>query len=172
MMAGVTAFVLVLAVFGVVFLAPGDEATHLVLDDARAYAPGSVEFVGGHNLFVVRLGQSEFYALSDLDAPNRVAPGRRCRVQVVPADDPALPGMLARWQPRMSSSAAGSTLLLREACNNAVYDVTGVRLDADGRNLDRYPVEINGDGHLSVNLARRHCSERREGELTSEVDCG
>jgi hypothetical protein len=71
----------------------------------------------------------------------------------------------------MSDEAAGSTVVFRESCNNAVYDVTGVRLDTEGRNLDRHPVSITDDGFLSVNVARRVCTERTAEELRAEVDC-
>jgi len=56
----VSAVAFVVAVFGffaflIVFLESGADSGKVQLEDAEAYAPGSVEFVGEENLFLVRL---------------------------------------------------------------------------------------------------------------------
>jgi len=162
---------LAFATLAVLFLDSGADDGKLVLDDADSYAPGSVEFAAQRNFYLVRLGQGDYYALADLDAANRAAPQRRCRVAPIPASDPALPGLLASYGSRLSARAAGSTLLFREGCNGAVYDVTGVRLDAEAPNLDRYPVSIRSDGRLVIDVRKRTCSERRGGNVAAPVAC-
>jgi hypothetical protein len=145
---------------GVVFLESGSDDGKATLDPVRSYALGSVTYVSARNLFVVRLATGDVYALADLDAANRASASRRCRVGPVAATDPALPELLEKLGSRLSPEAAGSTLVFREDCFGAVYDVTGLRLDADDANLDRYPVEIDGKGNVVVNTARRQCSRR------------
>ncbi|MBI2766176.1 MAG: hypothetical protein HYX53_09725 [Chloroflexi bacterium] len=168
-LAAAAALSVAIIVFVLNFLSSPDGGK-TVLDDAAAYAPGSVQFISTQNIFIVRLGDT-YLALSDLDAANRATPQRRCRVQPLFAGDPALAALLARYQSRVSPAAAGTSFLFRESCNNAIYDVTGVRLDADGPNLDRHPTDVNGAGRLRVNMARRSCSERREDTLAAAVAC-
>jgi hypothetical protein len=141
------------------------------LDPVRSYALGSVTYVAARNLFVVRLATGDFYALADLDAANRASASRRCRVGPVAATDPALPGLLEKLGSRLSPEAAGSTLVFREDCFGAVYDVTGLRLDADEGNLDRYPVVLDGKGNVVVNTAKRQCSRRDAAALFATIGC-
>lgn len=166
----VVAILVVVVVAGVGFLESGTEGGLVPLRQAASYGRGTVTFAGEHNLYVVRLENGDFLALADLDAANRANPGRRCRVAPIPTDDPALRGLLAQYGPRMSPGAAGSTLLFRETCNSALYDFTGVRLDQDGRNLDRYQTDIR-DGKLAVNLGTRTCSTREGQALATPVPC-
>ncbi len=112
----VSAVAFVVAVFGffaflIVFLESGADSGKVQLEDAEAYAPGSVEFVGEENLFLVRLANGQYLALSDLDAANRARPERRCRVAPVPPSDARLQGSLERYGSRMGADAAGSTLV-------------------------------------------------------------
>jgi hypothetical protein len=163
----VSALAFVVAVFGffaflIVFLESGADTGKVRLEDAEAYAPGSVEFIGEENLFLVRLADGEYLALADLDAANRARPERRCRVAPMQVTDARLPAILQRYGARMSADAAGSTLIFREECAGALYDVTGLRLDSDGRNLDRYPVTVDSTGHLVVDTAKRQCSQREQ----------
>lgn len=167
------AFVAVLGVFlfaAIGFLESGSDGGWTRLEEAASYGPGTVEFVGEHNIFAVRLGDGEFLALSDLDAANRASPGRHCRVAPVPTNDPALPGLVDEYRARMSPDASGSTLIFRESCNNALYDFTGVRLDQDGRNLDRYTTSVR-DGDLAVSLGKRQCTARQGSTLAAPVPC-
>lgn len=160
-----TALAVLVLLFGVgsclvVYWESGADTGELRLELAEAYGRGTVQFVPARNFFVARLMDGSFLALADLDAANRANPARRCRVQVVAGTDPALPGLLEQFGNRMSPPARGSSLLFRETCNGAVYDFTGVRLDADGPNLDRYATSIDVTGHLVVNVSQRTCSER------------
>lgn len=163
--------VLGLGAFLIVFLESGADTGRVRLEEADAYAPGTVDFVGEENLYLVRLAGGDFLALADLDAANRARPERRCRVAPLPVTDTRLPGILERYGGRMSAAAAGTTLVFREECDGAMYDVTGLRLDADGRNLDRYPVSIDQAGHVVVDTSKRECSERRETAQYAEVEC-
>ncbi len=169
LMAAIGAGIIGLAIVLVAWLSSG--STTVALDDARAYAVGSVEFVPARNLFVVRLTEIEYLALDDLDAANRANQGRRCRVQPLAAADPARAALVQQYASRMSPAAAGSTFVFRESCNNAVYDVAGVRLDTDGPNLDRHPVDIDEQGRLTVNIAKRVCTERSGAKLSQPREC-
>ncbi|MCO5203307.1 MAG: hypothetical protein M9925_16620 [Chloroflexi bacterium] len=151
-----------LAAFLIVFLESGADTGKVRLEDAEAYAPGSVEFIGEEHLFLVRLADGAYLALADLDAANRARTERRCRVAPMQLTDARLPGILARYGAVMSDDAAGSTLVFREECGGALYDVTGLRLDAEGRNLDRYPVSIDSAGRVVVDTAKRQCSQREQ----------
>jgi hypothetical protein len=135
------------------------------------YLPDTATYVGERNFYLVKLGQNDYYALADLDAANRANGVRRCRAVPVASSDPALPELVERYRRRLSPAAAGSTLLFREVCNHAIYDVTGTRLDADAANLDRYPVSVRGDGRVVVDLSRRQCSAREAGALAVERAC-
>ena len=158
------------AFFFVGFLESGADYGRQPLDPAESYAPGTVSYVPKHSLYVAREADRTFLAFSDLDAANRAAP-TRCRVAQVALADPLLPGLLQQYASRMSPQAAGSTLLLRESCNRAVYDATGLRLDAEGPNLDRLAVGVDGQGRLTVDLTRRTCTERTSVQLFSPVTC-
>jgi len=144
----VTALAALVFLFGigsclVVYWESGADTGKVRLELAEAYGPGTVQFVGAHNLYIARLADGAFLALADLDAAN-----------------PALPALLDRYRGRLSTEARGSTLIFREDCNGALYDFTGIRLDADGPNLDRYPTSIDTDGYLVVDTSRRTCTVR------------
>jgi hypothetical protein len=158
-------------VFVFIFTSSSSNTGDIVLRPADSYAMGSVEFVAERNFFVVRLPRSGFLALADMDADNRASEGRRCRVGVVPGNDPALPGLLERHEANMGSEAVGTTLVFREACNGAVFDVTGQRISGEGPNLDRYAARVNDAGELVVNVSRRECSESAGRGLRTEVRC-
>ena len=159
------------AACAIVFLESGADSGTFQLDPAEAYAPGSVEFVGERNLFVVRTPDGEYFALLDLDAANRANQGTRCRVQLVPRSDPELVAIQSRHQSQFSSQAAGLAIVFREDCNGALYDATGVRLDnEDARNLDRYRVDVAANGRLEVRAARR-CTRRSGTDLFLDVRC-
>jgi hypothetical protein len=157
--------------FALRFLDSGADTGEMMLDVEAAYMPGTATYVGARNFYLVRLGLRDFYALADLDAANRANAVRRCRAVPVQPMDPSLPGLIERLQGRMSPAATGSTLVFREDCFGAVYDVTGVRLDGEGPNLDRYPVTVNAQGRVVVDVADRECTVRTEMELSREVTC-
>ena len=159
------------AVLLIVFLDSGSDTGMMVLEQREAYGRGTVEYIGERNFYLVRLGDGSFLALSDLDAANRASTQRRCRAAPIPTSDPALPGLLDRYRARLSPAATQSTLLFREDCNGAIYDLTGARLDQDGPNLDRYPVSIRKDGKVGVDLARRQCTRRTAEAASAEVAC-
>ena len=161
----VTALAALVFLFGigsclVVYWESGADTGKVRLELAEAYGPGTVQFVGAHNLYIARLPGGAFLALADLDAANRANPARRCRVYPIPAADPALPALLDRYRGRLSTEARGSTLIFREDCNGAIYDFTGIRLDADGPNLDRYRTSIDPNGYLVVDTSQRTCTAR------------
>ncbi len=167
----VAVFLVAGVVFFVGFLESGSSTGEVVLRDARSYAPGSVARVAERGFFIVRLGDGSYLALVDLDAANRAASDRRCKVAQVPLDDPALVGILERYGARRAPDATALALVFRETCNGALYDAAGTRLDRDDRNLDRYDVSVNDEGLLVVNTARRSCSERTPDEVLVEVEC-
>jgi hypothetical protein len=171
-MAAALAVMIGLGLFMILFLESGADRGQVVLRDYRTYQEGTVEYVGERNFFVVRLGDGAFVALADLDHANQQAQGRRCRVQPVSASDPALPDMLREYRSRFSARAEGATLLFREACNGAVYDVTGLRVDSEGRNLDRFVVGVNDSSELVVDTSKRRCTEATAASDFTEVRCG
>ena len=161
-----------LAIFFVVFLESGADDGQLELQHEAAYDEGSVSFVGERNIYLVRLDGDDFYALHDLDAANRSNAQRRCRVTPIPTNDPGLPALLDQHRAAMSPQARGSTLLFRESCNNAVYDVTGLRLDdPSAPNLDRYPVAIRSNGRVVIDLTERICTRRTPTGPFTPVPC-
>lgn len=164
------AFVVVI-VLAVQYFESGATA-RAVLDDAESYPVGTYEFVPEHNIFIVRLRDGTHLALDDLDAANRANPAVRCRVQpVTPAMGASFTALRDQYARRMSPDAAGANLVFRETCNGAVYDYAGIRLDADGPNLDRHNVAINDDGRLTVNVVTRECSERTDDDLSAPRTC-
>lgn len=160
-----------IALFMIVYLESGADTGRMVLRDYRSYAEGIIEYVGERNFYVVRLGDGSFLALDDLDAANRAAEGRRCRVQPLSPADPALPDLLATYRSRFSDHASGANVVFREDCNRAVYDAAGLRLDGEGRNLDRYGVGVNEDMQLVVDVSRRICTEATPADDFTEVAC-
>lgn len=154
-----------------IFLDSGADTGDVPLQTADAYAAGTVTYVNEQNVFVVRLRDGSFLALADLDFANRKSAVRKCRVQTLDQADPALAGLLDRYRAKFSPQAAGSTLLFAEACNGAIYDITGARLNGDGPNLDRYPTNVDAAGLLSVNVAKRQCSERRGNDPFAVLTC-
>jgi len=169
------AAVVVLAIgmlaFLIVFLESGADTGRVKLEHVETYPRGTVHFIGEENLYLVRLMDGSLLALDDLDAANRARPERRCRVAILAGTDPRLPGIVEEFGTRMSPAAKGSTLVFREDCDGAVYDFTGLRLDAEGRNLDRYPVSIDATGAVVVDTSKRECSQREGAELFAKSSC-
>lgn len=169
--AGTLVILALIVMAAIAFLESGANTGRMVLEREEAYAPGSVEFIGAKNFHLVRLADGQFLALSDLDAPNRANAQRRCRVAPIPANDPALPNLIGEYRTRMSPPAAGSTLLFREDCNHAIYDVAGLRLDENAANLDRYRVGVDDSGRVTVDLSKRTCSVRSEAQAFAATTC-
>lgn len=169
MVAAVVA-IIAIVIFGVQYLESGTR-TKAILGQAASYAPGSITFESDYNIYIVRMADGTFFALSDLDAANRESPGRRCRVAPIPTNDPDLPGILERYRNAFSPRAAGATAVFREDCNGALYDVTGVRLNGEGPNLDRHDVEIDDSGFLRVNTSVRRCTQRIDGNPYAPIEC-
>lgn len=157
--------------FGIVFLESGADTGEIRLDQAEAYAPGTAEFLGEHNLFLVRLADGSFLALDDLDAANRASQGTRCRVGLANVEASGLGASPQTLRSRMSPEAAGSRAVLRETCFGAVYDLAGIALLEDARNLDRYTVEVTGSGIVVVDRSERTCSVRTGNQWFSPVRC-
>jgi hypothetical protein len=169
---GVVVLLIVGGVCAAVFLESGADSGKVQMEDADAYAPGSFTYNSDVNFFVTRAPNGDFFALDDLDAANRAAEGRRCRVQIVPLEDPDQARLLAEYQTAMSPQGRGLDIILRENCNGAVYDGTGVRLDALGeRNLDRFAVGEAANGRLEVSTGERLCSRREGAALFAQVEC-
>jgi hypothetical protein len=160
-----------MAVFAVTYLESGTSTGKVTLDLARAYQPGTISPQPEHNLYLIRLNDRRFFALSDLDAANRDADGRRCRVAPIDVSDPALPGIVTRYRTATGPDSVGLALFFREECNGAIYDATGIRVDQDGRNLDRHPVSLDAAGKVIVDLGKRTCSEREGATLAADVTC-
>jgi hypothetical protein len=170
LLAGGAALVAAFAVVLVIFLDSGAEGSRLILREAEAYRPGSVEFVTGRDLYLVRMGDGTFYALSNLSPP---VPGeqRPCRVQPASSTTPAIAGALEAAGVQASPASAGSTFFFIDECRGTLFDVTGVRMETTGRNLARYPTAVGSDGRLAVQLDRRTCTLREPGRLDVPVDC-
>ena len=168
---GAVVLVVLIVAFGLIFLNSGADHGTVVLNDAADYAPGSEQYISAHNFFIVRLGDGSFVALADLDAANRTNTSRQCRVAPVLPGDASLPGLISTLSSRMSPLASGSTLVFREDCFNAVYDITGTRLDKDAPNLDRFATSIDSSGRLNVDLAKRSCSQRSGADLALPISC-
>jgi hypothetical protein len=158
-------------VFFVVFLNGGSASSTVTLAAADSYAPGTVTYNGDHRFYIVRLKEGQFIILADMDAANEASTTRKCRVQPLKPDDPKLLPMLNQYGPKMSPQAQSTTFLFREACNGAVYDITGVRLDGTGPNLARYASEIDPGGKLVVDLRSKHCSLRGSTNFFAPTAC-
>ena len=169
-MAAVVVALIAIAVFAVTYLESGSEDGKVRLELAASYGPGTFVSVPAHHLYLIRLADRRFVALADLDAANRAATGRRCRVTPL-EPGPALTEAVAKHATRLSPQAAGVALFFQEACNGATYDAVGVRLDRDGRNLDRHPVEIDAKGRVVVDVAKRLCTAREGPETAVTVAC-
>jgi len=157
-------------VFFVSFLDSGANNGKVTLPLADSFAPNTITYEPKSNFYLVRLADGSALALSDLDAANRGA-ATRCRVAQLASTDPLLVQLLDQYGSRQSPQAAGSIVLLRESCNRAVYDLTGLRLDADGRNLDRLAVSLDKGGHIVVDTRKRTCTERSGANLFVPVTC-
>lgn len=159
------------AVFFIQFLESGANDGNIRLDVPEAYAPGSVEFNGEHNFFLVRLPDATFLALSDLDAANRANQARRCRVSLANLTDPSLGTPADALSRRTTAGAAGASVVFRETCNGAIYDVAGARLNGDGPNLDRLTVTVGKDGHLRIDTSARTCTRRTPADDFATIAC-
>lgn len=156
----------------IVFLESGADTGELVLDPAEFYEPGSVTFLGNDNVYVVRLRDGTFYALDNLDQPNRATPGARCRVRSTSIADPAVAARYTAVRNTLSPAAHGATVIFVEDCNGAIYDLTGILLGAEGFNLDQHPVSVRPfDGRLVIDLSERRCTTRTSGQLAAPVSC-
>ena len=156
------ALVILVAVLGVIYIESGADTGEAVLDPVGAYAPGTVSFVPAEHLFVVRTPAGDLLVVGDLDRGQREARQLQCRVAPLLPGDPSLARLLDEHGDSLSADAAGTQFLFREGCSGAVYDLAGVRLDADGPNLDRYAVSVDDAGRVVVDLQDRTCT-RREG---------
>lgn len=163
--------IVVAAVFAVRYLESGSDSGEVTLGALEEYASGSVTRDAAHGLYVVRLADGSVLALSDLDAANRARSDRRCRVEPISETDPGLPALLDRLRAAFSPPAVGSTLIFREECEGHMYDFAGVRLDADGPNLDRLAVVFDGEGRVVANTAKRTCTARAGAALLSPTRC-
>jgi len=160
-----------LAAFSVTYLESGAETRTIALAPGASYAFGSVTSVAEERLYVVRLGEGTFLALADLNDASRAAGRQECRVAPIAREDPRLAGLLARHDARISPAAKGLRFLFT-GCDGALYDVTGIRIDGDGANLDRYATSSDDEGRLTVDLQDRTCSERLGEQPFREVACG
>ena len=163
-------FAVVLIIFLLIFLNSGANSGTVVLEKPEAYPAGTVQYQQADNFYLVRLQDGKFLALSDLDAANR-ASSRRCRVHPLTSADPVRAQLVAQYAGRMSPQAAGSTYLLREDCNLAVYDFTGQRLDDEAPNLDRLAVATNKQGRLTVDVTKRTCTQRDGAQSFAPITC-
>lgn len=161
----------VAAVAFVVFLESGASTGRVTLDPLDAYPPGTVSRFPRDGFYLVRMPDGSTLALSDLDAANRAATGRRCRVAPIPAGEPALEEALERYRARLSPGTGSLTLIFRETCFGSLYDAAGIRLDADGPNLDRLGLDLDDQGNLVVETAERSCTRRDGRQLLVAVDC-
>ena len=168
--ASVVVVIVGIIAFAIVFLESGADTGEVRLDQEEAYAPGSVEFVGEHNFFLVRLPDGSFVALADMDAQNRATEGARCRVALTNVDSPDLDVSPQTLRALMSPRAAGAVAVLRETCFGAIYDAAGVILAPEGRNLDQYAVDVSS-GVVNVDRSERICSERTRGSVSTKVTC-
>ena len=157
-------------IFVLIFLDSGANRGLVTLRDSRSYPAGTVTHVPESGFFFVRLG-NDLLALVDLDAANQGQAGRRCRVRAVGIGE-GTAGSAAEYEASLSPEARGTTLVLAEDCNSAVYDIAGTRLDADGPNLDRFRVSLDRRGRVVVHTEDRECTRREGSELRLQRDCG
>jgi hypothetical protein len=155
----------------ITFLESGADTGEVTLNPVDSYAPGTVIRLPDDGFFVVAPLAGPLIALSDLDAANRAAEGRVCRVAPIPESDPALLELLTEHQARMSPEAGSMLLIFREDCYGALYDGAGVRIDVDGPNLDRLGTSADEQGRLVVDTAARQCSRREGTQYAIPVDC-
>lgn len=155
----------------VIFLDSGADTGTLVLEQAESYERGSLRYYGESNVYLVRLPDGVFYALSNLDQANRAAEGSRCRVQSTAVTSPSIADRYAEVAGAVSPAAAGANAVFTESCNGAIYDATGIVLTGLGYNLDRHPVSVRDDGRLAIELAERECTRRTEQAVAEPVVC-
>jgi hypothetical protein len=79
--------------------------------------------------------------------------------------------LLRRFEAKLTGQAEGATLLFREDCNGAIYNVLGERLDAEGPNLDRYELTVNERGRVVVDVSRRICSAGPVDAPDAQIQC-
>ncbi|MCC7365764.1 MAG: hypothetical protein IT303_15475 [Dehalococcoidia bacterium] len=157
--------------FCVVFLESGTDAK-AVLDVPARYGIGTVTFVPDENVYLVRLADGTFVALSDLDAYNRARPGARCRVSPIGTTDPELARLLQEHRDEFSPAASAANYLFRDPCAGTLYDITGVRVGTPGPNLDRHEVGIDEkSGKVTVDVANRICTTREGSDYFAPVEC-
>lgn len=159
-----------LSVFVLLFLDSGSDRGVITLLHPESYPPGTVTHVPEHGLFVVNLGAG-LLVLSDDDPASGLPEGRRCRVRAHDAGEPGAAALVASYSARISPGAEGAETVLVGDCGGAVYDVTGVRLDGDGPNLDRLESSVDEAGRVSVNSRARTCTRRRAAEFELPALC-
>ena len=169
--AGVLGLLAVLAVFALRYLDSGSADGSVALDIAESYGKPSVTRSGENSLWLVRTDKGDFFAIADMDAANRAATGRKCKVNPIGAADPNLAELLTRYRGSLSGPVANVGLLFREDCNGAVYDAAGVRQDGPGPNLDRFATSVDGQGRLMVKMAKRTCSAREGTNASAKTKC-
>jgi hypothetical protein len=166
--AGLTVFIVVI---GIQFAESGADTGRTVLDVPEAYARPSVTRVGDRQVWLVRTRSGRFFALADLDAANREAAGRKCRVNPIADTNSELVPLLQEYVGALSGPAAETPLLFREDCKSALYDAAGVRLDGPGPNLDRYETSVDEQGRLIFEAGKRVCTAREDGDAFALRKC-
>jgi hypothetical protein len=167
----VVAVLVFIVVLGVQFAESGADTGRTVLDVPEAYGRPSVTRVGDRQVWLVRTRAGRFFALADLDAANRAAVGRRCRVNPIADTNSELVPLLQQYVSVLSAPAAETPLLFREDCNGAIYDAAGVRLDGPGPNLDRYETSVDELGRLVFEAGKRLCTAREGGDAFAAREC-
>jgi hypothetical protein len=159
MVAGLVALGFV-AAFLIQYIESGADDGTVTLRVAESYGERTFEYIGEENFYLVRQTGGAFVALSDLDAANQLAEGRRCRAVQVRDGDPRFRALDDRYGTRLSAEARGWRIFLQESCNAAVYDISGMRLDGEGPNLERLAVTFDERGFVVVDTRDRTCTER------------
>ncbi len=171
-LAVLTVVLSVIAVGGcIAFAESGANTGKITLRDADSYDYDSVDFNGANNFYLVRTPSGQLVAFSDLDVANRSNSARQCRVIIVHPQAPEFVRLSDEFEGRFSSQAGSSPTMFREACNDAVYDLAGVRIDEDGRNLDQFSVTIDRQNRVVVDISRRICTARELREFRLPATC-
>lgn len=155
----------------IAFAESGADTGKTTLLDADAYDFDTFTYEGERNYFLNRMPSGEFVAVSDLDAANRANASRQCRATIVHPQDPAYKRLIEDYGEQISAEAGSSEFLFREACNDAVYDLAGVLVSGEGRNLDQFRVTIDRRNQVIVDVSKRTCTERRGTDQRVEVAC-